>query len=53
MFAGQNLWVVKPNDCNRGRGVMICNKLEDIKKIILENTIGIEQIPLSTKVFEK
>ena len=38
MFAGQNMWVLKPNDQNRGRGVTIFNKLEDIKKMVYENT---------------
>lgn len=47
MFSGHNLWVLKPNDCNRGRGVQIFNKLEDIRKLIMENAIGQELIPLS------
>jgi len=34
MFNGKNLWLVKPNDCNRGRGVLIFDKLEDIKKVL-------------------
>jgi len=38
MFAGQNMWVLKPNDQNRGRGVTIFNKLEDIKKMVYENS---------------
>jgi glutathione synthase/RimK-type ligase-like ATP-grasp enzyme len=38
MWAGQNLWVLKPNDFNRGRGVHIFNKLEDAKRLINEYT---------------
>jgi len=40
MFVGQNLWVIKPNDCNRGRGVIISNKLDEIKRIVFENALG-------------
>jgi hypothetical protein len=45
MFSGQNLWVLKPNDANRGRGVVLFNKLEDFKRLISENVIGNEQVP--------
>jgi len=34
MFAGQNLWLVKPSDCNRGRGVQVFNNLEEIRKVL-------------------
>jgi len=37
MFSGQNVWVLKPNDCNRGKGVHIFNKLEDLRKLISES----------------
>lgn len=47
MFAGQNLWVLKPNDFNRGRGVHIFNTLEQLKKLITDYTIGVE-IPQHT-----
>lgn len=36
MWAGENLWVLKPNDFNRGRGVHIFNKLEDLRNLISE-----------------
>ncbi len=34
LFAGQNLWLVKPSDCNRGRGVQVFNNLEEIRKVL-------------------
>lgn len=42
MFDGHNLWVLKPNDLNRGRGVHLFNSLEQLKKLISEYTKGIE-----------
>jgi glutathione synthase/RimK-type ligase-like ATP-grasp enzyme len=42
MFDGHNLWVLKPNDLNRGRGVHLFNSLEQLKKLIAEYTKGIE-----------
>ena len=30
------MWVLKPNDCNRGRGVQVFNKLDEMKKLINE-----------------
>lgn len=42
MNAGQNIWVLKPNDLNRGRGVHIFNNLEQLKKLILDYTTGVE-----------
>ena len=42
MFAGYNLWVLKPNDFNRGRGVHIFNTLEQLKKLIADYTVGVE-----------
>ena len=44
MFAGQNMWVLKPNDQNRGRGVTIFNKLEDIKKMVYENSEPFQRV---------
>jgi len=41
MFDGQNIWVLKPNDANRGRGVCIFNKLEELRSLISE-TINTE-----------
>ena len=37
MYAGHNIWILKPNDCNRGRGLVLFNKLEDLRKLINEN----------------
>lgn len=31
------MWVVKPADCNRGRGVVIANKLDEVRRIIWES----------------
>lgn len=28
MYAGKNVWLIKPNDFNRGRGVRLFNTLE-------------------------
>ena len=42
MNAGQNIWVLEPNDLNRGRGVHIFNNLEQLKKLILDYTTGVE-----------
>ena len=51
MFENQNLWVFKPNDCNRGRGVHIFSKLEDLKQLISEYVLGSnEQLLASKKV---
>lgn len=45
MFTGQNIWVIKPNDCNRGRGVMLSNKLDEIKKIMAEINTKNDNLP--------
>lgn len=42
MFAGHNLWVFKPNDFNRGRGVHLFNTLDQLKKLIVDYTVGVE-----------
>jgi hypothetical protein len=42
MFQGHNLWVLKPNDFNRGRGVHIFKTLEQLKKLIVDYTTGVE-----------
>lgn len=49
MFDGANLWVLKPSDCNRGRGVTIFSRLEDIKQLVLENADGME-VPSFAKI---
>jgi len=45
MNAGYNLWVLKPNDLNRGRGVHIFNSLEELRKLIVDYTTGVEVMP--------
>jgi len=42
MFVGHNLWIFKPNDFNRGRGVHIFKSLDQLKKLIVEYTVGVE-----------
>ena len=42
MFDGQNLWVFKPNDLNRGRGVNLFNSLEQLKKLLNDYSHGVE-----------
>lgn len=44
MFDGHNLWVLKPNDFNRGRGVNLFNSLDQLKKLINDYTVGVEII---------
>ena len=38
MFDGENIWLLKPNDANRGRGVHLFNSLEQMKRLLLELT---------------
>jgi hypothetical protein len=42
MFENKNLWVFKPNDFNRGRGVHIFSKLDELKVLIAEYVSGVE-----------
>jgi hypothetical protein len=42
MYCGQNVWLIKPNDFNRGRGVMVFNSLEQLRKLMKEFSIGNE-----------
>ena len=37
MLDGQNMWVIKPADYNRGRGVVIANRLDEVRRIINES----------------
>jgi hypothetical protein len=39
MFQGKNIWLIKPNDFNRGRGVKLFNNLEQLKELIKEFTL--------------
>jgi hypothetical protein len=38
MFDGQNLWLLKPSDYNRGRGVSLFNSVDQLKRLIVEIT---------------
>jgi hypothetical protein len=40
-FEGVNIWVLKATGFNRGIGIHVFNKLEDLKKLIKEYTDGI------------
>jgi len=37
-----NLWLIKPNSYNRGRGVFVSNKLCYIKKLINDFSSGLK-----------
>ena len=39
---GRNVWLIKPNDFNRGRGVKLFNRLEDLRGILKEFSLGNE-----------
>ena len=32
------MWLFKPNDMNRGRGVNLFNSVDQLKKLIVEHT---------------
>ena len=38
LFNGHNIWLFKPADANRGRGVNLFNTLDQLKRLILEHT---------------
>ena len=42
MYDGGNVWLIKPNDFNRGRGVMLFNTLEQLRKLLKEFSTGNE-----------
>lgn len=42
MFVDSNVWLIKPNDFNRGRGVMLFNSLEQLRRLLKEFSIGNE-----------
>jgi hypothetical protein len=53
MLESQNLWVCKPNDCNRGKGINLFNSLEQLKKLIIDYTQGVEIIHQKTENTEE
>ena len=42
MYNGKNVWLIKPNDFNRGRGVKLFNSLEQLRKLMKEYSQGNE-----------
>jgi len=42
MYDKTNVWLIKPNDFNRGRGVMLFNTLEQLRRILKEFSTGNE-----------
>ena len=42
LFDGHNMWLFKPADANRGRGVNLFNSVEQLKKLIVEHTTRAE-----------
>jgi phosphoribosylamine-glycine ligase len=40
-FKAQNIWILKATGFNRGIGIHVFNKLEDLKKLIKEYTDGV------------
>lgn len=36
LYKNMNVWLIKPNDFNRGRGVMLFNSLEQLRKLLRE-----------------
>ena len=38
LYDGHNMWLFKPADANRGRGVNLFNTIEELKRLIVEHT---------------
>ena len=38
LFDGHNMWLFKPADANRGRGIDLFNSIDQLKRLILEHT---------------
>ena len=49
MFDGQNLWVFKPNDYNRGKGVCLFKSIDELRRLLVDYTQGVEVKPLNQK----
>lgn len=39
-FLGHNIWILKATGFNRGRGIHVFNKLEELQRLIKEYTDG-------------
>jgi hypothetical protein len=40
-YQGHNIWILKATGFNRGRGIHVVTKIEDIKSLIREYTEGV------------
>ena len=40
-FECMNMWILKATGFNRGRGIHVFNKLDELKKLIKEYTEGV------------
>lgn len=49
MYNNMNVWLIKPNDFNRGRGVMLFNTLEQLRKLLKEYTASGSEIDFSVQ----
>ena len=38
LYDGHNMWLFKPADANRGRGVNLFNSIDELKRLIVEHT---------------
>ena len=38
LYDGHNMWLFKPADANRGRGVNLFNSIDMLKRLIVEHT---------------
>lgn len=51
MYTGNNLWILKPNDFNRGRGVHIFNKIEEFRKLLQDDLACENEETLKSDLF--
>jgi len=48
LYDGHNIWLFKPADANRGRGVNLFNSIEQLKRLIVEHTSRAESKQFQT-----
>jgi glutathione synthase/RimK-type ligase-like ATP-grasp enzyme len=53
MYSEHNIWVLKPNNCNRGRGISVFNRLEDFKRLVQDEPVGIDGNRTNLYVIQK